>query len=92
VSTKQVRQMRIFESNNYSMIDFQHQSLNHWTIGNNKQLKEKSIKIKPVNALYEELNVFVDCIRNDSPEKVTTNEGLEALRVACLIRDIIEKK
>ena len=92
MSTKQMRQMRIFESNNYSMIDFQHQSLNHWTIGNNKQLKKKSIKIKPVNALYEELNVFVDCIRNDSPEKVTTNEGLEALRVACLIRDIVEKK
>tara|TARA_B110000116_G_C16704568_1_gene521462 strand:+ start:38 stop:961 length:924 start_codon:yes stop_codon:yes gene_type:complete len=92
MSTKQMRQMRIFESNNYTMIDFQHQSLSRWTIEKNKQLKEKSIKIKPVNALYEELNGFINCIRNDLPEQVTTTEGLEALKVACLIRDIIEKK
>lgn len=92
MSTKQLRQMRIFESNNYSMIDFQHQSLDHWTVGLNNKLEKKSIKIEPVNALYEELNLFINCIRNDFPEQVTTSDGLEALRVACLIREIIEKK
>lgn len=92
ISTKQMRQMRIFESNQYSMIDFQNQSLNHWNIDKNKQLKEKSINIKPVNALYEELNMFINSIKNDLPEQVTTGEALRALEVACLIRDIIEKQ
>ena len=87
-----MRQMRIFESNQYSMIDFQNQSLNHWNIDKNKQLKEKSINIKPVNALYEELNMFINSIKNDLPEQVTTGEALRALEVACLIRDIIEKQ
>jgi hypothetical protein len=87
-----MRQMRIFESNKYSMIDFQNQSLNHWNVDKNKQLKEKSINIKPVNALYEELRVFINSIQKDLPEQVTTREALDALKVACLIRDMIEKQ
>ena len=51
-----MRQMRIFESSQYSMIDFQSQSLSHWNIDKNKQLKEKSINIKPPRSLLFDIH------------------------------------
>ena len=92
ISTKQMRQMRIFEASSYSMIDFQQQALNHWVINKNKKLQERAVKIKPTNALYEELLAFIYSIQNNSLESVTTGDALEALKVACLIQDIIEKR
>jgi predicted dehydrogenase len=92
ISTKQMRQMRIFESSSYSVIDFQQQSLNRWVVNKNKNLQERTVKINPTNALYEELLAFIYSIQNNSLESVTTSDALEALKVACLIQDIIEKK
>ena len=84
--------MRIFESSSYSVIDFQQQSLNRWVVNKNKNLQERTVKINPTNALYEELLAFIYSIQNNSLESVTTSDALEALKVACLIQDIIEKK
>ena len=92
ISLKQRRQMRVFETNSYTVIDFQSQSLQKWYINKNKTLLEKSIHIKSTNALYEELNLFINSIQNDSPVVVGTQEAFNALNVACQIQNIIEEK
>jgi len=91
ISLKQMRQMRIFATSSYNIIDFQNQSWKKWCI-ENKAFKEQTIKIAPNNALYEELNLFIKSIHKDLSIKVGTRETIKALTVACQIQKIIEKK
>ena len=86
-----MRQMRVFEKNSYSVIDFQKHSLQKWSI-NKKILKEQKIATKKNNPLYEELKLFINSIQNDLPVIVTSGDALNALEVACQIQRIIEEK
>lgn len=92
VSLKQMRQMRVFEKKSYSVLDFQAQTINRWFVNSSGKLKEKNVFVSTTNALFEELNVFVDSIQNNSPIKVGSKEALAALAVASKIQKIIEKK
>jgi len=91
ISNKQLRQMRVFEKKLYSVLDFQAQSLGCWSIKKNQPIQETSYSSKPVNALYVELNAFIDCLKNNSQPLVGLREGTRALEVATKIQKIIEK-
>ena len=91
ISLKQMRQMRVFEKNSYSIMDFQKQSVQKWSI-NKKILIEEKVSTKKNNPLYEELKLFINSIQNDLPVVVTSKDALNALEVACQIQQIIEEK
>jgi len=90
ISLKQMRQMRIFEKQSYSLVDFNVPSLNTWKINKDKKLKEIKYKINSTNALYEELFCFVNSIQFDKEILVPAEEALLTLEIAHKIQKIIE--
>ena len=91
ISNKQMRKMRIFEKNSYSVLDFQNQSLDRWHIKNQKTFNQSFVNEKPINALYEELKSFIRCIKNNTPVVVSAQNAAKALKVALKIQKTIEK-
>ncbi|MEX2117440.1 MAG: Gfo/Idh/MocA family oxidoreductase [Bacteroidota bacterium] len=49
-------------------------------------------EVREVNALKHELELFVQCVRNDSEPAVTGSDGLQALEVAAEIMKTIESQ
>jgi len=92
VSTKQMRQMRVFEKNCYSLIDFNNHSVNTVQINADKTFSSSQKKIQKGNALLWELDSFVECIITGSQVQVTGGEGVRVLEIAMKIQDIIEKQ
>ena len=92
VSTKQMRQMRVFEKNCYSLIDFDKQSVNVVQINPDKTFSSSQKIIEKGNALLWELDSFVECIITDSLVQVTGDMGVRVLEVAMNIQEIIEKQ
>ena len=90
VSTKQMRQMRVFEKNFYSAIDLQNHTLKTLSL-KNKKIIPKDVLISKKNALLEELVAFTSSIRDNRKIAVSGLDGLRALKTAIEIQDIIEK-
>ena len=91
ISTKQMRQMRVFEKNNYSALDFQQQTLSTLTLKNKKIIPSQAF-VNKGNALLWELDSFVNSIIKNKKTEVTGEQGLKALEIATQIQSIIEKK
>ena len=91
ISLKQMRQMRVFEKNSYSMVDFNAPSINKWKINKRRKLEEAKYDIAQKNALYEELFSFINSIYQQDKVVVTAEEALESLKVANKIQKKIEK-
>ena len=91
ISTKQMREMRVFEKLRYTKINF-HTSLVIQNTIKNKKTIEKNLKIKKDNALFLELQSFARSIINKSKTVVSGEDGLNALRVATKIQNIIENR
>ena len=92
VSDKQMRQMRIFEKKRYSALDLQNSVIKCLKVSKNKKIQNKSIKVKKDNALFLELQSFVNSIIKDTKTLVSGNDGLNALKIAIKIQKIIEKQ
>ncbi len=92
ISLKQMRQMRVFQKNSYSVIDFQCQKLNSWKVNSRQKLQSVNQATAENNALFEELNHFIESIQHDLLEKVRAEEALEALKIASKIQRKIAKK
>ena len=92
VSDKQMRQMRIFEKNSYVALDLQDSTIKCLNVNKNKKIINKSIKAKSHNALFKELQSFIDSIINDSETIVSGEDGLNALKIAIKIQKKIEKQ
>ena len=90
VSTKQMRQMRVFEKNFYSAIDLQNHTLKTLALKNKKIMPSNTVVSKK-NALFEELVAFTNSIKNNSKIAVSGQDGLRALETAIEIQKIIEK-
>ena len=91
ISLKQMRQMRVFEKNSYSMVDFSSTSINRWKINKRRKLEETKYDVAKKNALYEELFSFINSIYQQDKAVVTAEEALESLKVANKIQKKIEK-
>jgi len=92
VSDKQMRQLRIFEKNCYSALDLHVSSIKCLTVGNNKEIKNSLLKVKKENALFLELQCFVQSIITGTKTLVSGEDGLSALKIAIKIQKIIEKQ
>ena len=57
-----------------------------------QKIQNKSIKVKKDNALFLELQSFVNSIIKNTKTLVSGNDGLNALKIAIKIQKIIEKQ
>lgn len=62
-------------------------------LGNNKGFKEiyfESPEVAPINSIQKEIEALVDSIQNNTPTRVTINDGYKALEVAYKILEKVE--
>lgn len=105
LSLKNMRKMRIFQSDAYISVDFLHKKselvrLSHTpplaeqpyfelplTGSNNKYITFEQPEILKVNSIQMELNLFANSILHNAEEKVTVQDGYQAMELAYKIMD-----
>ena len=87
-----MRQMRVFEKNCYSLIDFDSLSVNVVKVSPDKTFASSQESVQQGNALFWELDSFVECIITESQALVTGEMGMRVLEIAIKIQKIIEKQ
>ncbi|MEX0326505.1 MAG: Gfo/Idh/MocA family oxidoreductase [Puniceicoccaceae bacterium] len=88
VSTKKVREIRVFQRDGYLSLNFMEQS-GHLVRKNGLSLEKEEIPIEKDEPLKLELAAFVECVRQKQSPKVGGVEGATALEVAMQITDQI---
>ena len=88
VSTKKVREIRIFQPQNYLSLDFQEQS-GHYLRKVDKELVREEIPIEKDEPLKLELASFVQVVKSAGKPKVGAELGKSALELAIQITDLI---
>lgn len=84
-----VRKMRIFEQSSYYSIDYIDQEVKVFPL-DGSQTDIKTLKIKKEEPLKKELHNFIICIQDGKSRKVTGEEGVRALRLACNVLEEAE--
>lgn len=97
ISFKSERKTRIFQPNSYISIDYQNKKLAVFEKGEGEMfpgipeiLRHESC-FENSDALYEELQSFINCIANDTAPVVTGEDGCNALFIASQITDKINQ-
>jgi predicted dehydrogenase len=96
VSNKKFRRIRVFGRNSYRAINFVDQQLEVAYPGktpegqNFPEIVYETHSISPTQPLDAELAHFIDVVRRGGRPLVTGEDGMEALRVAMLVTDIID--
>ena len=88
VSTKKVREIRVFQESGYLSLNFMEQS-GHLVCRRDGQLEREEIPIEKDEPLKLELAAFVDCVREKRLPKVGGLEARSALEVAIQITEQI---
>ncbi len=92
VSKKKMRKFRLFQKNGYLSIDL----LNHEVTWVKKVIKQvlgypiilpRKLRVPEVDALEEEIRAFVQSVRQDTPVRVSGEDGLQALTLATKIKE-----
>jgi predicted dehydrogenase len=88
VSTKKVREIRVFQKNGYLSLNFMEQN-GHLVRKGGAGLEKELIPIEKDEPLKLELQSFVDCVREKRSPKVGGQEAASALEVAIRITEQI---
>ena len=91
VSTKKVREIRVFQKEGYLSLNFMEQS-GHLVRKQGIALEKEEIPIEKDEQLKLELAAFVECVREKLSPKVGGVEGATALEVAMRITDQIRAR
>ena len=93
ISSKQMRKIRIFQDKSYIGIDLSEKKLDVYKINNDKDnfIDVKSIDVEEGDALEGELSHFIDCIINNDMPLVSANDGIDALKLAVKIEELIKE-
>ncbi len=98
VSNKRLRRIRVFEKQHYLALNFIDQQLETvyaqsqtTTDGEWPEIVQDKIQIDAVKPLDAELAEFINACQNQQIPRVTGEVGLEALRVALLVKNKIEQ-
>jgi predicted dehydrogenase len=93
VSTKRYRRIRIFEQQNYYSLNYDDQQLDIASASPTKddkgwpEITQDTIHLEPCLPLDAELAAFIHSVRSNTPPLVTGRVGLEAVRVANIIKE-----
>ena len=88
VSTKKVREIRVFQSSNYLSLDFMNQS-GHFLRKEGAELVREEIPIEKDEPLKLELISFIEVVRHAGKPKVGADLGKSALELAIQITELI---
>lgn len=88
VSTKKVREIRVFQPNAYLSIDFMNQS-GHLLRKQDGGLHKEEIPVEKGEPLLLELQSFAECVRSRHTPKVEAAFGKSALEVAIHVTELI---
>ncbi|CAI8263086.1 MAG: scyllo-inositol 2-dehydrogenase (NAD(+)) [Opitutia bacterium UBA7350] len=90
VSMEKVREIRVFQSENYLSLDFMNQS-GHFLRKDGEELTRENIPIEKEEPLKLELASFVNVVRDAGEPKVGADLGRSALELAIQVSEIISK-
>ena len=91
VTNSMQRKFRIFKENQYISIDFGERKIKliNSIAG---RLEEESWRLDKIDALEEEVSSFISSIQNNTPCKVSGEDGVAALMLAEKILEDIDKR
>lgn len=96
VSTKAERKMRIFQPDAYIALDFQNKALQIHARGEREMfpgipeiVTEESV-FEDSDALYAEIEAFLDSVRHGRPPRVSGEDGRRALETAMRITELVQ--
>ncbi|MDR2863961.1 MAG: Gfo/Idh/MocA family oxidoreductase [Puniceicoccales bacterium] len=94
VSSKKVRELRVFQPGAYLSLDFMNQSGHLLRMDGDTifDIKREEIPVEKGEPLALELASFVQCVRDHAAPKVGTELGKSALEVAIRITDLIRQQ
>lgn len=81
VSNKSERKLRLFQDNAYFSADLASHELKIYT-RDNGEINAQSFGFQKSDALFTEINHFLDCMQNNTQPLVTGTDGLQALQTA----------
>jgi predicted dehydrogenase len=95
VSPKQMRRIRFFQREGYFSIDFLEQAVaiaRRLESGPNgrREIDLQQLKIDPEDALFSQLDSFIEAVRTRSVSAGAAHEGLAALRTALRVVDAMQ--
>jgi predicted dehydrogenase len=91
VSTKKVREIRVFQKEGYLSLDFMEQK-GHLIRKNGMSLEKEEIPIEREEPLKREIIDFIDCVRAERQPKIGGVEASSALEVAIRITEEIRAR
>jgi predicted dehydrogenase len=90
ISDKKMRKIQVFHTEGYISLDYQEQS-GHLYRRDGMQIVREDVQVEKDEPLKLELAAFVECARQGATPKVSGQQGTEALRLAILITQAMEK-
>ncbi|WP_038165815.1 Gfo/Idh/MocA family oxidoreductase [Verrucomicrobium sp. BvORR106] len=90
VSDKKMRKIQVFHGEGYISLDYQEQS-GHMYRRDGMSIAREDVPVEKDEPLKLELAAFVDCARKGATPLVSGQQGTEALKLAILITEAIEK-
>jgi predicted dehydrogenase len=96
ISKDKIRKMRFFQPDMYASIDCAAQELEVWRLqpksGGRPEIAGGPVAVANAEPLKQELEDFVDAIRNGRAPKVTGEDGRRALSLATRVAEAIESQ
>ena len=94
ISSKHMRKIRVFQSKTYLGIDLFKKELDLYSLDNKKEnfIDNKKIDFANNDALDDELSHFIECIIKNETPIVSVDDGIDALKLAVEIEDLINGK
>ena len=89
-----MRKIRVFQKKSYIGIDLLDKKIDFFKIINDKNqpIDSKSMQYGGTDALEDELNHFVNCIKNNKEPLVSASDGIAALKLGLEIEELINQK
>jgi predicted dehydrogenase len=90
VSDKKMRKIQVFHTEGYISLDYQEQS-GHMYRREGMQITREDVPVEKDEPLKLELAAFVECAKKGATPVVSGQQGTEALKLAIIITEAIEK-
>jgi len=95
ISGKVERKMRLFQKNSYFSLDYQTSELDSYMTvksGTNIKIKRSKKYFSKYDSLNEEIKSFIKSIKNKEKPIVSANDGINVLKCATKISNLIKKQ
>lgn len=92
VSDKPMRKFRVFSSKSYASIDFMNNTVDLAQRDSRSGIAHLTMGYSELDALRDQCQQFIQCVRGNEKPLVSGEDGLRALRIAQAIKDRISER